>query len=297
LNARGIAHQISKQDVEMKVAITYHEDFGKNGFSVLKERIQPSFEALMQSGLVDGSEVQVFKARSAPLPLVGKAHTPAHMANMQSDPYRDVALLSAGSVVMASEIVARGEADCAFAFTGTAGHHASRGSCWGFCYFNDVAIAILRLREMGLGRFLIIDVDPHFGDGTRDFFGDDPSVFHINFHSGSEEEHDPKRNNYDIGLTFGASNERFLSSLKSALELARDFDFQIAFVIFGHDSHQDDYGGFNLTFEAYPRMAQLIEEAVGEKGLVFVLSGGSCVHVGERVIPDVIRVLAGRWPS
>ena len=79
--------------------------------------------------------------------------------------------------------------------------------------------------------------------------------------------------------------------------MARDFDFQMAFVIFGHDSHQDDYGGFNLTFEAYPRMAQLIMEAVGEKGLVFVLSGGSCVHVAKRVIPDVIWVLAGRWPS
>ena len=84
------------------------------------------------------------------------------------------------------------------------------------------------------------------------------------------------------------------SALQSALELARDFDFQMAFVIFGHDSHQDDYGGFNLTFEAYPRMAQLIMEAVGDRGLVFVLSGGSCVHVAERVIPDVISGLSGK---
>ena len=135
---------------------------------------------------------------------------------------------------------------------------------------------------MGLQRFLIVDVDPHFGDGTRDFFGDDPIVFHINIHSGTGEEHDPAENNYDIGLDFGASNERFLAALESALELARDFDFQMAFVIFGHDSHQDDYGGFNLTFEAYPRMAQLIMEAVGDRGLVFVLSGGSCVHVAKR---------------
>jgi acetoin utilization deacetylase AcuC-like enzyme len=281
----------------MKVAITYHEDFGKNGFSVLKERIRPSFETLMESGLVDGIDVQVFKARAAPLRLVEQAHTPTHMQNMQTDPYREVALLSAGSVMMAAELVAKGEAESAFAYTGTAGHHASRGSCWGFCYFNDVAITILRLRELGLKRFLIVDVDPHFGDGTRDFFGNDADVFHINFHSGTGEEHDPEKNNYDIGLTFGASNDRFLSALKSALELAKDFDFQMAFVIFGHDSHQDDYGGFNLTFAAYPKMAQMIREAVGDKGLVYVLSGGSCVHVAERVIPDVVRVLAGRWPA
>ena len=278
----------------MLVAITYHEDFGKHGFSVLKERIRPSFENLMESGLVDGENVQVFKARPAPLELVEKAHTVAHMANMKSDPYEKVALLSAGSVMMAAEMVARGDARRAFAYTGTAGHHASKGSCWGFCYFNDVAITIRRLRDMGLQRFLIVDVDPHFGDGTRDFFGEDPEVFHINMHSGKDEVHDPKRNNYDIGLSFGAKDERFLSALKSALDLARDFDFQMAFVIFGHDSHQDDYGGFDLTFDAYPKMARMILDAVGNRGLVYVLSGGSCVHVAERVIPDVIAVLAGR---
>jgi acetoin utilization deacetylase AcuC-like enzyme len=279
------------------VAITYHEDFGKRGFSVLKERIAPSFEKLMQSGLVDGKEVQVFRARPAPLELVESCHTPAHMMNMKTDPYRDVAILSAGSVIMAAEMVAEGQAKRAFAYTGTAGHHASKGSCWGFCYFNDVAITIRHLRQKGLQRFLIVDVDPHFGDGTRDFFKDDADVFHINMHSGSEEVHDPAKNNYDIGISFGAGNDRFLSALKSSLDLARDFDFEMAFVIFGHDSHQDDYGGFDLTFEAYPRMARMILDAAGERGLVFVLSGGSCIHVAEQAIPDVIGVLAERNPA
>jgi acetoin utilization deacetylase AcuC-like enzyme len=281
----------------MKVAITYHEDFGRDGFSVLKERIRPSFEALMESGVVDGVDVQVFKPRPAPIELVRRAHTSSYMECMETDPYRDVAILSAGSVMMAAELVATGQAESAFAYTGTAGHHASRGSAWGFCYFNDVAITILRLGELGLKRFLIVDVDPHFGDGTRDFFGDDPDVLHINFHSGTGEKHDSAKNNYDIGLGFGASNEQFLGALKSSLELAKDFDFQIAFVIFGHDSHQDDYGGFNLTFDAYPRMAQMIKQTVGDKGLVYVLSGGSCAHVAKQVIPDVVKVLAGRWPS
>jgi len=279
----------------MKVAITYHESFGRDGFSVLKDRIRPSFEKLMESGIVEGEEVQVFKPGPAPLELVEKAHTPEHMMNMSSDQYRDVAILSAGSVMMASELVATGQAKNAFAYTGTAGHHASRGSCWGFCYFNDVAITILRLRELGLERFLIIDVDPHFGDGTRDFFGDDENVFHINFNSGTEQKHDSEKNNYDIGLSFGANDLRFLGELKSALELAKDFDYQICFVIFGHDSHEDDYGGFNLTFGTYPKMAEMIKDAVGDKGLVFVLSGGSCVHVAEQVIPDVVKVLAGKW--
>ena len=68
------------------VAITYHEDFGARGFSVLKERIRPSFEKLMRSRLVDGKEVQVFRPKPAPLELVESCHTAAHMMNMKMIP-------------------------------------------------------------------------------------------------------------------------------------------------------------------------------------------------------------------
>ncbi len=115
----------------MKVAITYHEDFGRYGFSVLKERIQPSFEALMQSGLVDGDEIQVFKAKPAPLNLVEKAHTTAHMANMQTDPYREVALLSAGSVMMAAKMVAWRPSQVGFCLYGYSGSSCQPGKLLG----------------------------------------------------------------------------------------------------------------------------------------------------------------------
>lgn len=281
---------------KMKVAVVYHEDFPVHGYSVLKDRIRPSFDALMSSGLVDGVEVQVFRPQPAPVELVAEAHTENHMRNMRHDPHWNVALLSAGSVLMAAELVVSGKAESAFAYTGTAGHHASRGSCWGFCYFNDVAITILKLRKMGLKRFLIIDVDPHFGDGTRDFFGNDPDVFHINFHSGSQKEFDRERNNYDFGIGWNANDETFLRELENALKLTEGFDYQVCFVIFGHDSHTDDYGGFDLTLNAYPKMASMIKKAVDGKPLVFVLSGGSNPDVARRAIPDVIAVLAGRWP-
>ena len=282
----------------MLVSVIYHEDFGSKGHSVLKHRIRPSFEALKRSGLLEGSDVQVFEAEPAPLSLVEGAHTPEHMERMRTEPsermYYDVALLSAGSVLKAAEMVARGEARHSFAFTGTAGHHASPGSCWGFCYFNDVAISILRLREMGLARFLIVDVDPHFGDGTRNFFGGDPNVYHINFNHQQSSNFDGELNNYDIGIGFDAEDEQFLRELAGSMEMAKDFDFEICFVVFGHDSHADDYGGFELTAAVYPKMARIIKEAAGERGIVFVLSGGSVPEVAARAIPEVIAVLAER---
>lgn len=280
----------------MKVAVVYHEDFGPKGYSVLRQRIRPSFEKLQESGLIDGEDVQLFKPDPASLELLEAAHTKTHIDNVRHDKYYDVALLSAGSVILAGELVRAGKAKSAFAYTGTAGHHASPGSCWGFCYFNDVAMSIIKLREMGLKRFLIVDVDPHFGDGTRNFFGEDPDVFHINFSSATGSKHDAENNNYDIGLGWAAENDIFLREFDSALELARDFNFQLCFVIFGHDSHKDDYGGFNLGLNVYPRIATMIGDLVGDRGLVFVLSGGSNPDVASKAIFDVVAVLAGRWP-
>lgn len=101
------------------VSVIYHEDFGSKGHSVLKHRIKPSFEALKRSGLLEGSDVQVFEAEPAPLSLVERVHAPEHMERMRTEPsermYYDVALLSAGSVLKASEMVAREEAENAFA--------------------------------------------------------------------------------------------------------------------------------------------------------------------------------------
>ena len=94
----------------MKVAITYHEDFGKTGFSVLKERIRPSFEELMESGLVDGIDVQVFRRACCRWSWWSRLTPRLIWPIWQTDPYREVAMLSAGSVMMAAEMVATGQA-------------------------------------------------------------------------------------------------------------------------------------------------------------------------------------------
>ncbi|MBK8251992.1 MAG: hypothetical protein IPK82_04920 [Polyangiaceae bacterium] len=47
-------------------------------------------------------------------------------------------------------------------------HHAERARGSGFCLFNDIAVAIEKVRQNGfLGRILVIDLDLHQGDGTR----------------------------------------------------------------------------------------------------------------------------------
>ncbi len=60
-------------------------------------------------------------------------------------------------------------------------HHATPDAARGFCYFNDVVLAILRLRAEGL-RVLYLDIDAHHGDGVEQAFWDDPSVMTVSLH-------------------------------------------------------------------------------------------------------------------
>jgi acetoin utilization deacetylase AcuC-like enzyme len=100
---------------------------------------------------------------------------------MNADSY-DLALLSAGSVLTAVERVLAGAADRAYAIGRRSGHHASRDTGYGFCIFNNVAVAAAAARRAGVERLAIVDVDAHHGNGTEAIFYDDPTVLTISLH-------------------------------------------------------------------------------------------------------------------
>ncbi|MEJ2085059.1 MAG: histone deacetylase, partial [Acidobacteriota bacterium] len=63
-------------------------------------------------------------------------------------------------------------------------HHAGRSQGGGFCVFNDVAVAILQLRQSGFDKpILVVDLDLHDGNGTREIFATDDSVFTFSIHN------------------------------------------------------------------------------------------------------------------
>ena len=61
-------------------------------------------------------------------------------------------------------------------------HHGRPDRASGFCFFNDPALAILRLLDGGLGRVLYLDVDAHHGDGVQAAFADDSRVLTVSIH-------------------------------------------------------------------------------------------------------------------
>jgi acetoin utilization deacetylase AcuC-like enzyme len=63
-------------------------------------------------------------------------------------------------------------------------HHAGRARGAGFCVFNDMAIAIARLRQRGFEKAaLIVDLDLHDGNGTREIFSADSTVHTFSVHN------------------------------------------------------------------------------------------------------------------
>jgi acetoin utilization protein AcuC len=93
----------------------------------------------------------------------------------------EAAALIAGASMRAAEAVWRGEAEHAANMAGGL-HHAMRARAAGFCVYNDAALAIARLLELGAERVAYVDVDVHHGDGVQAAFYNDPRVLTISLH-------------------------------------------------------------------------------------------------------------------
>jgi len=92
----------------------------------------------------------------------------------------DYSALAAGATFLGAKMVASGEVQVAF--NGVGGfHHAGRDHAEGFCYVNDVAVAITHLLKEGL-RVAFVDIDAHHCNGVQDAFYADDRVLVISLH-------------------------------------------------------------------------------------------------------------------
>jgi acetoin utilization protein AcuC len=97
----------------------------------------------------------------------------------------DFAALAAGATFAGAKMVASGEVQVAFNPVGGF-HHAGRDHAEGFCYVNDVAIAITHLLKEGL-RVAFVDIDAHHGHGVQDAFYREDRVLVISLHESGRD--------------------------------------------------------------------------------------------------------------
>jgi len=94
----------------------------------------------------------------------------------------EAARLIIGQAKTAVDLVESGEFSKAVSIGGGM-HHAKPAFGEGFCLYNDVAFAGKYLiKKYGLKRILILDTDAHAGNGTSEYFYQDPRVLFVDLH-------------------------------------------------------------------------------------------------------------------
>ncbi len=179
-----------------------------------------------------------------------KVHTPHHIRDVEREGVYDIAALAAGGAILAAETALT---EPCFAVIRPPGHHASAGSAWGFCYFNNMSIALKKLhREGKINKAFILDFDLHYGDGNVNILGNEEYITILN--------------------PAGSNRNEYLKNVEAKLSQT---DADMIAVSAGFDNHEQDWGGL-LKTEDYKFMGQLVREAARRNngGCFGILEGG-----------------------
>lgn len=288
----------------MATGIFYHPSFSRRSYLTQGTRLEDFPQAIEH--LLQKPRYRLVESPPLEEEWILKVHSPHLLDGVRRDRLCSTAWHSAGGVVLAAEMIVRGEIQNAFAFIGAGGHHSGRDFFGGYCCFNDVVIAICKLRELyGVKRFAILDTDAHHGDGTRDLTERDGEVLHVCLCSMDHVSKDGTKVDVVAPSAWGWGRKSSGESIdglyaqtaaNAFVERARSFKPQLIFWYFGFDTHRGDYGDLGLTVDAYLAIAAMVRSLAGEvcEGrLEVVLGGGSSRTIAKTVIPPLIEVLAG----
>jgi len=176
-------------------------------------------------------------------------------------------------------------------------HHAGRAFARGYCLFNDVAVALERLRADGSARrALVVDCDVHQGDGTADLLGPDPDCFTLSLHGARNYPFQRIPSDLDVDLAGGTGDERYLEALGDALDHAMPrARAEVAFYLAGADPWQGDrLGRLALTKHGLlARDEMVLDRLLGAGAAVcVVLAGGYAPDVADTVDINAATVAA-----
>ncbi len=190
------------------------------------------------------------------------------------------ASLSAGGAILASKING-------FSLTRPPGHHVGKyGAALGvytrgFCYVNNIAIAVKELNK----NTLILDIDGHHGNGTQEIFLGDPKVTYVSIHQTPNfpgTGNTCENNCINFGLRGDCGEEEYFKNLDKALSMVDFNKIEQVAVSAGFDTQLGDLASLALTDKAYWQIGKRI--ALFEKPTFFVLEGGyMCDKNGENI--------------
>ncbi len=248
--------------------VFFHEDF----YQVYTS--DPASEMGRMEAVVEiiKSEVDFKKPMPASEEDIGCVHTAKHIKYVRSRGLYCISALAAGGAIAAAEAGLR---EPCFALIRPPGHHASSGSSWGFCYFNNMSIAIEVLKKRKLiNSAYVLDIDLHYGDGNVNILGNKGYVTIYNV-----EAHDRK-----------SYMDRVTHEMNAC-------QADIIGISAGFDYHMKDWGGL-LATEDYFEIGKIVRAASirCNGGCFAILEGGYNHNVLGQNVLALIQGLSAKAP-
>ncbi|QLH41282.1 MAG: histone deacetylase family protein [Coxiellaceae bacterium] len=287
----------------MTVAIISHpdcllHDMGDNHLEA-PARIGVIAEAIYRSDIKP--KIKNYLAPLADKAVLSKLHAPNYIDELwqlspqqgllaldpdtRMNPYTlTAARRAAGAARLAVDLVMQQKAAAAFCNIRPPGHHAEYARAMGFCFFNNVMLAVHHvLQQYHLKRVAIIDFDVHHGNGTQDLLGNNSQVlFCSSFEyplfpfSGIETT---SKNTLNLALAPGTTGRDYRKLVRELWWPAlREFRPEMIFISAGFDGHLDDpLGDLQLTDADYFWITQQLKSIADfycQGRIVSVLEGG-----------------------
>lgn len=274
-----------------KVVITFHEKFKQydlgEGHPFRGDRFVNVMKFFKQQSLLDLSDVVLVEPQPASkkdllsvhetsyvdlILRLAKEDKPYDIETPVSQKILEAAMLITGGAITCGESIYDRKAKRGISLGGGY-HHAGRNYGGGFCLFNDVAILVEHLRDKyHVERFLILDYDVHFGNGTSDIYYKDPSVLYISVHQDPRTiypgtgfawqigEGKGEGYNVNVPLPPGTGDKTYHYVLDEVfVPLAEEFNPEIIIANGGSDPHfADTLGNLRLTVKGFFDLSRTI---------------------------------------
>jgi acetoin utilization protein AcuC len=298
----------------VRSAFIYSKEFAKfkayKGYPWLFERSDVTYQLCKRLQLFDRDSIRIHTPKPADTEALLSFHTKKYISLLKkanqgtSDEkwlryglgttecpvYKgvyDYHALAAGATLLGVELIDQGKADLVFSPTGGF-HHAGKDFASGFCYVNDIVLAIkkwLRRRK----RIFYIDIDAHHGDQVQAAFYNTSKVMTVSFHesghtlypfkTGFENEIGRGRGKgytINVPLPGNTGDEQFLWAFANIfLPVAEAFRPDVVVALIGADVlFSDPFSSLQLTNRSVSNALQTILQ-VSPK--VLILGGGGYV--------------------
>jgi len=310
-------------EAEPSALLAVAEPHPENG-----QRIE-NMRSILRKGPI-GDRIDWHEAPNATLDALLRFHEAGYLESLRGIPEQESRRLTAttvfgpgsfeavcaaaGQAIGAVDHVWRGEGALAYALVRPPGHHAQPRTADGYCFVNNIGVAIEHARAGGLRRAAVIDWDVHHGNGTQEGFYADPDVLTVSLHmdhgawgashpqTGAPEEAGAGAGcgaNLNVALPLGSGDAVYLASFDRLVAPAVErFGPELLVIACGQDANQFDPNGRNCVtmagFHALGARARALAERCCNGRLVLVQEGGYAISYAALCLHETLAGALGQ---